>query len=839
MGSHSSALGFLLQAGVRVVAQPDGSERAVLHVYGRLESGQTFLIRDGRCVPHLYVRTRDEASARGVVEGTAGISWLPTPRRTLRGEPVSRIEVATPAGLGTLARRLTAAGIATFEADVSLVSRYLLQRGIRGSLEIHGAPRPGRVPGERVDVVYDDPETAPAALTPPLRALALRTQVHPETGAIRAIALCGAGVRELLRVGSGPGALTDAGLPPGLSPLGARPASADSARRGLHDEAVFPSERALLEGFVTRVHEIDPDVLTGWDVLAADLQPLVQAAQRCRVALELGRGPGALRVSTGEGRGPPRGTLAGRVVLDGLQLVRGAFVALEDHDLDAAARRVLGDEAGAPGPASADTRDGGGHGRLLHDAARALAIVERLRLVELFVRRSRLCGLPVDRVHASVAAFDFLYMSELHRRGVVTPTQTIAAASDDPAERVVGGAILTPQPGLYRDVVALDFRSLYPSLIRTFQIDPLGLIDEDGDAALPPDEPPPIVAPSGARFRRQLGVMTVLLEPLFATRAAAKAAGDTTLSQAIKILMNSLFGVLGSPACRFHRPELANAVTSFGRALLGWTRDRIEGYGYRVVYGDTDSVFVQIGEGDRLPSDTPAGAAALHRLGQELAARLTADLREHLRTAYAVESFLELELHTAYRRLHLQRLRSARRAPAEEAEERGAAKRYAGLAVERTGETRLSLIGLEAVRRDATELARRVQRQLYTLLFTERPAAELTNWLQRVVADLRRGALDDQLVYRRALRKELGAYTKTTPPHVAAARKLGTAVPVGRLVAYVQTTAGPEPAAARRGAIDYAHYVEKQIKPVAQPILALLKIDFDRAINVSQQLRLF
>ena len=117
----------------------------------------------------------------------------------------------------------------------------------------------------------------------------------------------------------------------------------------------------------------------------------------------------------------------------------------------------------------------------------------------------------------------------------------------------------------------------------------------------------PIVAPNGAAFRRQPGILTQILDELFPRREAAKAVGDRVASQAIKILMNSFYGVLGTPACRFHNPELANAITSFGREVLLWSKARIESFGKRVLYGDTDSLFV---ESDRLDGVLLAPAAA-------------------------------------------------------------------------------------------------------------------------------------------------------------------------------------------------------------------------------------
>jgi len=104
------------------------------------------------------------------------------------------------------------------------------------------------------------------------------------------------------------------------------------------------------------------------------------------------------------------------------------------------------------------------------------------------------------------------------------------------------------------------------------------------------------------------------------------------------------------------------------------------------------------------------------------------------------------------------------------------------------------------------------------------------------VREVRHGELDDLLVYRKNLRKDADDYTATTPPHVVAARKATQAQ--GRLVRYVMTVAGPEPADEMQHALDREHYVGKQVRPVAEPVLATLGLDFEQVIGDRRQLDL-
>lgn len=777
--------GFILQPTYRIVGG-----RPIVHLWGRLETDETFLVRDRRCRPYFYVRDidADRAAALGAGPLTA------TKLQTLRSQPVVLVEVPTPPETPALRDRLHDTAIPTYEADIRFAMRYLIDLGVQGSALIRGPSRPG----EAADRVYDEPELEPADWTPSLRALSLDIETDPQARRLLSIALYGAGAAEVLLY-----------CPSGWScPTGA---------------VGFESERALFEGFCRRVRELDPDVLLGWNVIGFDLTVLVQIGQRLGATLRLGRdgGPTTLRPARGR-NDTTEAIVPGRVVLDGIQLLRGAFIKMERYGLDAVAQAVLGEGKVDLEPAGGGDKAGEilrlfkeDRARLvdynLTDARLALEIVERLRLIELAVARSQLTGLPPDRVSSAIAAFDFLYLAEMNRRGLVAPT---AGQDRGQEQEVTGGHVLEPRPGLTHNVLVFDFKSLYPSLIRTFHIDPLGVVDTDevqGEA---------VIAPNGVAFRRGAGVLPELLDRLVPRREEAKAAGDRVTAQAVKILMNSFYGVLGAPSCRFFNPKVANAVTSFGREVLLWSRDWMQARGLKVLYGDTDSLFVASA------LDDPAAARSL---GVTLVAELNQALAEHVADRWAVESQLELELEGLFLTLVLPPLRRSQRGSAPV----GARKRYAGR-LEADGEVQTVFKGLEVVRRDWTELARRSQGELYERLFEGRP---VESYLRQLVASLRAGELDHLLIYHKSLRKNLSEYTATTPPHVAAARKLEGPPP--RIVDYVITRDGPEPLSRQTSPLDYDHYLERQLRPVAEPVLDLLDLEFDEVSGEKRQMSLF
>jgi DNA polymerase II len=777
------ARGFILQASYRVVAAANGQRVPVVHLYGRLENGGTFLIRDDRQRPHFYVRAADAARA----EALRAREHKLVDKHTFDGAPVCRVDVDVPSDVPPLRDKLHTAGIDTFEADVRFASRYLIERGIKGGCEIDGDSTPGAG-----GAVFDNPVLRPADVAVEPRVLSFDIETDAKGGRLLAISLFAHGLDAVLIV--------------------------DGSERPMPERAVrCATELDALEAFSQHVQSFDPDVLTGWNIIDFDLSVLEKIAARLGLSLNLGRDAGAMRIRKAEGYfGSGQASIPGRLVLDGIDLLRGAFIRMDDYSLDAVAREVLGEGKAVAG----DVHDR--IAEIIHnykhdlpafalyartDARLALQIVEKLRLVELSFARSQLTGMTPDRVAASIASFDFLYLSELERARIVAPS----VRGNDSRVHVAqqGGHVLEPATGLHENVWVFDFKSLYPSIIRTFNIDPVSYVPGSSDRE--PEGRADLIHTPGGAFRREPAILPRLLDELFPRREAAKRRHDDVAAHAIKILMNSFYGVLGTSACRFFNPALANSITGTGKQLLLWSKAWFEAAGFVVLYGDTDSLFVSSGQRD------PEAACSAAR---ELAAALNLQLARHIEARWQVQSRLELEFEKMYLRLFLPRARHSTR---------GASKRYAGL-VHGGAADSVEFVGMEVVRRDWTQLAKRVQRELYQRLFANRP---VDAYLSEIVARVRRGDLDEELVYHKNLRKGTGDYTATTPPHVAAARK--SSLPSGRSIRYVVTTAGAEPLDNLQHPLDREHYVEKQVKPVAEPVLEALGLDFARVIGDARQ----
>jgi DNA polymerase-2 len=771
----SDYLGFILQPTYRL-----RSGRPVIQLFGRLEQGEAFVVEDDRFRPYFFVPR--EVVNRVSHERHASIDR--TQLRDLRGREVVRVTADVPGDVPGLRTRLEQEGGEALEADIRFAYRYLIDHGLRASLRIEGEAK--RISPRLLH--FRNPELHPAVWRPELSLLSIDIETDPTASRVYSAALCSREVDEIHVV-------ADAELP--------------HAR-------CYPDEPALLAGLAERIRELDPDVITGWNVVDFDLRVLDRRAELLQVRFDLGRVDGSLRIQTDRGfTRQARADLPGRQVLDGVALVRDA-IPLEDYTLETAANALLGrgkliDKSGRA-RAEEITRlyenDLAAFAEYNREDARlVLDILEQESLVELAVERSLLSGMQLDRVGASIASFDLVYLPELRRRGFVAPSVDV----DRKHGHVLGGAVLDSSPGFYRNVAVFDFRSLYPSLIRTFNLDPLA-------HARAADESDAITAPNGARFSRREAILPDVLDLYFARRDEAKRRQDRHADLAIKIMMNALFGVLGAASCRFFDPEVANAITHFGQRILTWTRDAFQAEGRDVLYGDTDSVFVAL--------DPDSGVEAARATASELRDRVQERISGRIRAEHAVEPRLELEIERIYTRFFQPRVRGG---------SQGSKKRYAGL----DGET-LRLVGLEAVRRDSTPIARRLQEGMLQRAFRDSPVEP---FVKELIERLLSGELDRELVIRKGLRKgALERYTATTPPHIKAARKAAERTgEVERVVSYVITERGPEPVL--RGEplprdIDRRHYLEKVVRPVADAVLEHLGSSTDDLLGIGRQLSL-
>jgi len=726
--------------------------------------------------------------------------------KSLRGIPVDALYFQTSSDL-TLARKACESrNIATFEADINLTARFLMERFINGAVQFGSTP--ARIDNDTV--YFIDPHVKGSDFTPVLRPLSIDIECSMEMD-LYSIAVYGENLATVLMVD--PDAPDKAG-----------------AYRG------FRSEQDLLSAFFALVREYDPDMFIGWNLISFDLQWLARKCQALNIKFDIGTDGPADLLAPGTLFNQWTARIPGRAALDGINMARSAFLQTEDFSLDTVAEKVVGrtkliEKSGREKVAEInhlfDTDKTSLAEYNLEDARLVYEIFEKLNFSQLAVRRAQLTGLALDRVGGSVAAFDFLYLPLLHRRGYVADTNAQPATFADGAP---GGLVLDSTPGFYRNVAIFDFKSLYPSIIRTFRVDPLaanvmlhGLVEDSHstDSGL---AGPIVKGPAGLEFAAEFAILPSIIETLWQARDHAKHLKDATLSQAVKIIMNSFYGVLGTTGCRFYDPQLAGTITRIGHWVLKFSREFIENEGHQVIYGDTDSLFIHFGDGEQ---------ADITRIGNQLAAKLNDYLTAELGQRFNVTSQLDIEFEKLFVHFFMPTIRGRNT---------GSKKRYAGLLTKKAGTGELYFAGMETTRRDWTALAKEFQVDLFTLLFKRSDTPDMEDALGNLVRSrhqaLYDGKLDDKLVYTKGISKRLEDYTKNVPPHVRAARMLDKFE--GRIVRYVMTTDGPEPVQKRsNAAYDYGHYSQKQLAPIADMVLRFFDLDYRSLITGGKQLSLF
>lgn len=587
------------------------------------------------------------------------------------------------------------------------------------------------------------------------------------------------------------------------------------------------NEAALIRRLIAWFQEYDPDIIIGWSVVTFDLALLYRRAKYHGIALNIGRDNHPLSWKVEDKYRPETLSLPGRVVLDGIDWLKAAFYQFERYSLEFVSQALL-DEGKAIH--NVDNRMGEINDLFLNDKP-ALAhynltdcrlvwdIFEKTHLFDFAIERAKLTGLELGRVGASVAAFNNLYLPHLHRAGYVAPSKPISDGIESP-----GGYVMDSVPGLYRHILVLDFKSLYPSIIRTFLIDPKGLVEglslsSNQDLSSGQELRKTVPGFLGAEFSRDKPILPMLIKNLSEQREQAKLNQNAPLSQAIKIIMNSLYGVLGSRGCVFHDARLASSITMRGHEIMKQTRRWIEAEGYEVIYGDTDSTFVWLGDDFE--------QAKVQQTGKALAQKVNQLWVDKLSSEFELESFLELEFETHFEQFFMPTLRGS---------VEGSKKRYVGTKRNSLGHSELIFKGMEQVRSDWSPLARRIQYELYERLFQQQ---DIESYLREIVDKLNRGDLDKELVFTKQLRRDLDEYTAKSAPHLKAARKICdvTGDPQygkrGARIEYVMTLNGAEPVQNTTALMDYHYYLSRQLEPIAEPILSILKTTF-RQVTTNQ-----
>lgn len=714
--------------------------------------------------------------------------------RSLDGEDVDALYFDSQQELELAYALFEKKGIKSYESDINPCERFLMERFIKGQCVITGQ-------GQKNGMLtrFFNPEIKPKAFAPKLKiaSLDIETSIKsPHKLYSIAIHLTEFDLGKPFETSlmssknSGPesdGAITFQNEIKKVFMVGDKPDSK------LHCFA--KTEKKLLQDFLSWFNEINPDVIVGWMVIGFDLKFIQRKCEEHGLGFLLGRNrENAAVINTKKGR--IYANVPGRIVVDVPSALKMAHYNFKSFSLENVSQALLGEgkiitpdmdkvheierlfEEDKFGLADYN----------LQDCVLVSKILKKTGLMHFLFNMMTESGLLWDDLGRSVLAFDHLFLPRLHRKGFVAPNINRGRER----EHLTGGLVIDPEAGRHANVVVVDFKSLYPSIIQTFKIDPYSKTMA---------HIAPLKTPVQTTFSQTETILPDIIQRLMNDRYKAVMRNDLHLAQSIKILMNSFYGVLGSTGCRFYDPEVSEAITGIGRWVLTESKRFFEKRGYDVVYGDTDSLFISVKE---------SGKA----IGDHLADQLTMWWTDKIADEYGISSSLQVRHEKTFSYLFLPPLRSG---------ESGAKKRYVGL-IEKEGKGRLHFVGMESVRSDWTPLAKLFQTELYKRFFN---GERLESWIREFVSEVESGKHDTNLVYQKKLKKPPEEYVRSNPPHVRAARlirkKSGT-------VRYIVTKQGPVPVELDPREPDYGHYIRRQIEPIANTVLSEFDNTFQRVV---------
>lgn len=737
-----------------------------------------------------FVPIAHNAKVTRLLNNERGWSLRPLAMQDFSRRPVEGLYCRQYRQLQRIEKLLTESEIPLYEADIRPPERYLMERFITAPVWFQGDSHQD---GSLINVqIKPAPEYRPT-----LKLVSLDIETTAQ-GELYSIGLHGCGQNKVYMLG---------------------PANGDPKNIDFDLEYVA-SRPLLLHKLNQWLVEHDPDAIIGWNLVQFDLRVLQKHAERYQIPLAFGRDKSRLDWREhGFKPGHFFASASGRLIIDGIEALKSATWNFPSFSLENVARELLHEGKAINNPYDrmaeinrmfAEDKPALAHYNLM-DCILVTRIFDKTQLMTFLLERATVTGLPTDRSGGSVAAFTHLYLPKMHRVGYVAPNLGTL-----PEEHSPGGYVMSSTPGLYDSVIVLDYKSLYPSIIRTFLIDPVGLIE----GTLNENQQSAVAGFRNARFSRTIHCLPDIVKQIWQGREAAKLTNNKPLSQALKIIMNAFYGVLGSSGCRFFDPRLASSITLRGHEIMLQTKKIIEEQGYDVIYGDTDSTFVWLKQArcDREAND----------IGKSLVNVVNQWWENHLNHEMGLECALELEYEAHYRRFLMPTIRGA---------EQGSKKRYAGLVTNANGDDEIIYKGMETVRTDWTPLAQIFQQALYSRIFHNQPYQD---FIREYVQKTLNGDFDQQMIYSKRLRRRLSEYQRNVPPHARAAKLAdeynhshGRPLQYqnGGTIRYLITLQGPQPLENLQSPIDYQHYISRQLEPIADAILPFMQDNFDSLIT--------
>jgi DNA polymerase I len=743
-------------------------------LWGIEDSGKRAIVIDRNFVAYFYAVVEEGTSPESVVKeirkhSFPSVAKLEIVERKYFGKPVKAIKVycKNPDVVSEYAKALRKLeGVKDcLEDDIRYAMRYLIDNNVVpcGWHEVEVTEETDK-PEVQIDKVYlakSFPKLLEKAEVPPLRILGFSTIYYSKEGSPK----------------------------PDRNPVIMISVATNRGEQKQFLANEDKNDKPVLEAFMSYVRNFDPDVVAGYDVNEQDWPFLTE---RCK---KLG-----LRLRVDKAKTEPHTSVYGHVSLTGRANLDLADYADEFPEVKIKTLNNLADYLGIMKIEDrkiiedidfADYWDAKEKRGILKefssDNTRCVMGITQA-ILDFAMQLSSLVSLPLDHVGTAAAGFRVEWFLIKHTHAI---SELVPRRIEQPYRSYAGGLVLQPEPGLHEKIAVLDFKSMYPNLMITYNLSP--------DTYVSPKEPIP---PSGVyeapevkhRFRKEpAGFYKEVLLFLIKVRDEIRSKMNKlrpesseyrvldARQKAVKVITNASYGYAGWIGARWYVKPVAEAAAAWGRHTILTAIKMAEEAELKVVYGDTDSVFLK-NEPEKV-----------EKLSKEIKRRLG----------------LEAKPDKAYVRIFFTE----------------AKKRYAGL----LPDGRLDIVGMEVVRGDWATIAKTVQERVLRIILEEQSPKKATDFVQQFIYELRQKRVPYRdLIIWKTLTKPAEEY-EVRASHVEAAkmlRKKGWELQVGDKIGFVVVVGTGrlyervKPyMLASYDEVDIEYYVSKQVVPAAARIL--------------------
>ncbi len=522
------------------------------------------------------------------------------------------------------------------------------------------------------------------------------------------------------------------------------------------------SEADLIDAFFKTLRDIRPHIIVGYGSDNFDFPYLIKRAAKYNLNIPFNWDNSGLETAKTKSL-----HIVGPAYVDISRFIRNILgLDIDQYKLDAVSKKLLGRgkranltakrindmwSVGLPEELSLLAEYNLVDSELAHDLCKKVLPVK--------TELAKLVGLPIQQINSATYGALVEWYIIKNSKCAIPSKPSIAEMLLRRRRSYQGGLVVEPEPGIFKPILAFDFRSLYPTIIASHNVSP-----ETMNCTCCGPQRGFSVEELGLWFcTKQEGFIPNIVKDLVERRKRINEIlrqtnpDDASFSElmsrqhALKYVAAALSGYFGYAGSRFYDFNCARAVTALGRRYIQQVIKEAEKFGYKVLYGDTDGIFVQ-------PTRKNADAEVFLQI---INSTLPKPMELEFKSSYVSGIFLGKKSGSG-----------------------GAKKRYALL----TDAGNLLVRGLEAVRGDWSPIAKKTQREILNILLSENDVDKAAMHVKSILTNLkqRKIPLTDLAIPGR-LRRDLSSYSLISPRVAAAklAAQKGLKIGRGSTVSYI------------------------------------------------------